>query len=267
MTSYDNHEVGLVGHALYERVASRLRAKIQAGEFAPGERLPTEQALSAAYAVSRPTVRSALAQLCDEGLVLKRQGLGSFVRPQRLHQTLARLETLGESIADQGATPRVKVLSSVFGQPPDLVRTALGLPDGAKTLHVRRLHSIGDEPIALVELCVAEDIGSRLSRRDVERRAFYELLPSRLGIPIGRAVQTVRAEAGDIEVGRLLKVPNGSCLLVCERVTFSEDDRPVIYALFRYRADRFEFRISLSPHVRKVDWLPPGLMPQTGASA
>jgi GntR family transcriptional regulator len=267
MTSSDNRSVEepIVGRSLYEQVAAGLRARIQSGQLASGQRLGAEQELAAEFSVSRPTIRSALAKLQDEGLVLKRQGLGSFVRPQRVHQTLGRLETLGESIAEQGGACRIRILSRVFGPPSEEVRSALALPTGAETLLFRRLHVVNEEPIALVLLSVAEALGSQLTRRDIETQTLYELLPSRLGIDIGRAVQSMRAEPADEPTAQALKIAVGSCLLVCERVTFSKDDQPVIHALFKYRADRFEFRIALAPHVRKVDWLPPGLMPLSGA--
>jgi GntR family transcriptional regulator len=268
MTSTDNRPLDepVVGRSLYERVAAELRARIQSGRLAPGQRLSAEADLAAEFSVSRPTVRSALARLADEGLVLKRRGLGSFVRPQRVHQTLGALQTLGESIADQG-TCRVEILSRVFEPPSEAVRTALGLPPGMRTLLVRRLHLVNEEPIALVLLSVAESVGARLLPHGIESQTLYELLPARLGIPIGQAVQSMRAEPADAHIARDLKVPVGACLLVCERVTFATDERPIIHALFHYRADRFEFRVSLSPHVRKVDWLPPGLVPLQGASA
>ena len=93
----------------------------------------------------------------------------------------------------------------------------------------------------------------------MEEHTFYELVSTRLGLAIGRAAQSIRAEAASETVARALHVGEGAPLLVCERVTFSDQDRPIVYALFNYRADRFEFRIGLSGHEWKVPWAAPGL--------
>src|SRR5581483_3649997 len=90
-----------MGQPLYERIADLIRAQIRSGILPSGHRLKGEQELAAEFKVSRPTIRGALAKLQLEGYLLKRQGLGSFVRPQRVRQALGRLETLNESMSEQ----------------------------------------------------------------------------------------------------------------------------------------------------------------------
>ncbi len=247
------------GQPLYAQLADRLRDDILAGRHAAGQRLPGEFELAHQFGASRPTVRAALALLQREGLVVKRHGLGSFVRLPRVRQTLARLETLDETIAEQGLTASTRVLAYRFEAPSGAVRAALATE--ADVLAVRRLHSTDDEPIALVDLFLPGHVGAHFSRRDVDVHAFYALLPARLGIVIGPATQTVRAEAASEDVARLLRIARGEPVLACERVTYAANGEPVIYALFRYRADRFEVRVSLSAHDWKVPWVAAGLAP------
>jgi GntR family transcriptional regulator len=137
---------------------------------------------------------------------------------------------------------------------------ALNLEAEDEVLLVRRLHIVQQEPIAHVLMCLPGHIGVHFSRRDLEQHALYELLPERLGVRIGPATQTVRAEAATPEIGVALHVPQGAPVLVCERVTCSDAYEPVIYALFHYRADLFEFRASLSAHEWRVPWSTPGLV-------
>ena len=79
---------------LYRRIHADLKAKIEAGAYSPGDRLPSELELTKLYGVSRITSRQALDLLCSEGLLVRRQGMGSFVAPPRVSQSLVRLTDL-----------------------------------------------------------------------------------------------------------------------------------------------------------------------------
>jgi GntR family transcriptional regulator len=249
-----------VSAPLYARAASILRQQILARQVAPGTRLPGEAALAQQLEVSRPTIRGALACLQREGLIVTRQGVGSFVVPQRVHQTLAHLETLDTTLAEQGLDAHTRVVAYEFIVPDPHFTAALNLAPEDEVLLVRRLHIVQQEPIAHVLMCLPSHIGVHFSRRDLEQQAVYELLPERLGIHIGPATQTVRAETASPEISRALHVAEGAPVLVCERVTCSDAYEPVIYARFHYRADLFEFRASLSAHDWRVPWSTPGLV-------
>lgn len=252
------------GAPLYARLAGQIREQILSGRFTSGQRLPTEEALGREGGVSRLTVRHALALLQRDGLIVKRQGLGSFVTPTRVRQVLARLETLDASIAEQGMVPSVRVLDYSFAAASQAAREALLLPKDGSVLFVRRVHHVGGEPIAHVEMSVPAEIGEHFSRRDVDEHTLYELLPSRLNLEIGSASQYLRAGAASPEVAENLHISPGSPVLLCERVTYAADRRPLIYTVFTYRADRFEFRVTLSGREKTVAWAAPGVVRPNG---
>src|SRR5579872_4095166 len=103
-----------VGSPLYTQVAQRLREQMLAGDLPAGSRLPGESVLAHTLAVSRPTIRGALSQLQREGLIVTRQGIGSFVLPRRVSQTMAHLETLDTTLAEQGLQPSTRVTEYLF---------------------------------------------------------------------------------------------------------------------------------------------------------
>jgi GntR family transcriptional regulator len=249
-----------VSAPLYARAASILREQILARELAPGGRLPAEASLAQQLDVSRPTIRGALACLQREGLIVTRQGVGSFVVPRRAHQTLAHLETLDTTLAEQGLEAHTRIVGYEFAVPDPRFSAALKLAADDEVLLVRRVHIVQQEPIAHVLMCLPSHIGVHFSRRDVEQHALYELLPQRLGIRIGPATQSVRAESANAEVSAALHVAEAAPVLVCERLTCSEAYEPVIFARFDYRADLFEFRATLSAHEWRVPWSTPGLV-------
>ena len=98
----------------YREIADALRERVVAGEFAAGRLLPSESALSATYDASRVTVRRALEQFSEEGLVDARQGFGWFVARPPIRQSLGRLATLEDQLAASGIRPERQMLDFAF---------------------------------------------------------------------------------------------------------------------------------------------------------
>jgi GntR family transcriptional regulator len=108
-------------------------------------------------------------------------------------------------------------------------------------LEARRVNLADGQPFARVTVWCPEDVGAGLSRSEVERAPFYELV----GVPIGSAIQTIGAVAADVADAELLAVPVGSPMLRCERVTRDRDEQPVLVSEFVFPAHRTEFVVEL----------------------
>jgi GntR family transcriptional regulator len=224
----------------YLAIADDLRDRVARGEFGAGRLLPSEAELSAAYDASRVTVRKALEALRDEGLVDARQGFGWFVAADPLRQSLGRLGTIESQLAESGLTPERRVLDFGFVAAPAWVAQSLGR---GTVLQVRRVNLADGEPFARVTVWCPEKLGSSLSRDEVERSPFYELLP----IELGGATQTIAAAAASASDADALEVPAGSPVLVCRRVTTSIDGKPVLVSEHVFPSHRTEFVVDL-PH-------------------
>jgi GntR family transcriptional regulator len=234
----------------YQAIADDLRIRIGAGEFAAGRLLPSESDLSASFAASRVTVRRALDVLRDEGLLDSRQGFGWFVASDPLRQSLAHLGTIESQLAAVGLDPVRRVIDFRFVAAPARVREVLGV---ATVLRVRRINLADGEPFALVTVWCPEQFGAGLSRADVERSPFYELI----GVELGGATQTIGAAAATAHDAELLGIPAGSPVLRCERVTRSGAGDPVLVSEHVFPAHLTEFVVDL-PHV-EVSMAPSGL--------
>jgi len=220
------------------QIADDLRARLGDGELAAGRVLPSEAELSAAYDASRVTVRRALESLKAEGLVDARQGFGWFVAADPLRQSLARLATIESQLEASGRVPERRVLDFAFVPAPPDVATVLGED---AVLRVRRLNLADGEPFALVTVWCPESLGSGLSRDEVARSPFYELLP----VELGGATQTIGAAAAGEKEAELLAVPVGSPVLVCRRVTTAASGRAVLLSEHVFPAHRTEFVVEL----------------------
>jgi GntR family transcriptional regulator len=223
----------------YRAIADDLRRRVESGELATGHLLPSESELSGAYEASRVTVRKALELLRDEGLIDSRQGFGWFVATDPVPQALGRLGTIEDQLEALGVQSERRITSFRFVAAPARVRQVLGVD---QVLEVRRINLADGQPFARVTVWCPDDLGSRLSRQDVEKAPFYELV----GVPIGGATQTIGAVVADRQDAELLAVPVGSPMLRCERVTRDTDDRPVLLSVFLFPAHRTEFVVELA---------------------
>ncbi len=222
----------------YQSIADDLRRQVSSGTLAAGRLLPSEADLGDTYGASRVTIRRALEVLRDEGLVAARQGFGWFVAVAPLRQSTARLGTIEGQLIESGIKPERHILEFAFeAASADISR----ILDTRDVLRVKRLNLADGEPFAVVTVWCRADLGQHLSRADVERSPFYELLD----IPLAKATQTIGADAATKDDARLLGVPTGSPILRCRRVTSDVQGKAVLVSEHLFAAHRTEFVVEL----------------------
>jgi GntR family transcriptional regulator len=234
----------------YLELAEILRARVATGALGPGGALPGELELAAEYGTSRVTLRRALNVLREERLVVSRRGAGWFAAVDPVRQPLGRVTTIEAAVEASGATPSRRILSFGFVAAPAVAAAALDLDRGSEVLRVDRLNLADDRPFALVVVYVRSDVGSDVSRADVERSPFYDLLPLR-GVALAGVHQTIGAEVADAETARLLDTDTGAPVLVSRRTTRDTAGTPILYSEHRAPADRttLEIEFPLQPGV------------------
>ena len=220
----------------YQEIADELRRRVRTASA--GSVLPSESELSTEFAASRVTVRRALETIRDEGLIAARQGFGWFVATEPVRQRLETLGTIEAQLEVSGKHAERRVLEFAFVAPPAHVRELL---DTDEVLRVKRVNLADGEPFAVVTVWCPADLGKGLSRDDVERRPFYELLD----VTLRGATPTIGADAADRADAALQRVPVGAPLLTCERVTTDAGGRPVLVSEHRFPAHRTEFVVEL----------------------
>lgn len=220
----------------YQQIAQTLRERIAA--VGRSHVLPSESDLSAEFGVSRVTIRRALETLREERLVESRQGFGWFSRGTPLQQRLTQLETIEQQLEERGLRPRRQIIEFAFVSAPAHVAEQLGTD---QVLRVKRINLADDEPFAVVTVWCPAELGQNLSRRDVERKPFYELL----GVSLRGATQTIGAASASADDAALLEVPVGSPVLRCERLTTSTSGEPILLSEHIFPAHRTEFVVDL----------------------
>lgn len=228
----------------YQEIAHDLRQAIASGQPAPGDVLPSESSLGSQHGASRVTIRKALELLRSEGLVESRQGFGWMVATEPVPQTLDALVSIERQLAGSGRDHDRRIIDFRFVDAPMTVRPVLG----DRVLEVRRISLVDGKPFGRVTVWCREDLGAGLSRDDVARSSFYDLLPE----PAVDAVQTIGAELVTAADAPLLQVPEGSAALVVRRTTNGATGRPLLMAEHVFPGHLTEFVAQL-PRARPGD--------------
>ncbi|MBX6342257.1 MAG: GntR family transcriptional regulator [Thermomicrobiaceae bacterium] len=231
---------------LYQQIAATLRREIAGGVFRHGQRLPSEDALCARFGVSRITVRAALDQLADEGLVWRQRGKGTFVAERPVEQQLIRLTDFVEDMAAAGLRPTSRVTH--LGEEPAApeVARALGLQPGARVVRLDRLRLADDQPIAFDVTYLPLRYGRLLDRDRLETETIYHQLETQYGIPVVSGTFILGASKATPELASLLEVERGAPLLVMQRTSYTEGADPIYVQRRYYRADRVRYRLELT---------------------
>ncbi len=213
---------------LYRQIRDRLLHSLQAGEWRPGEAIPSEFELAARYGVSQGTVRKAIDALAAENLLVRRQGRGTFVASH--HEARAQFRFL-RLRPDEGEPrqPTSRFLDCRRLRAPVEIARALELKAGDSVVTIRRLLEFDGEPTVLEEIWLpgATFRGLTAERLTAYSGPLYALLETEFGTRMIRASERVRAVAAGETEAAALRVPTGTPLLLVERVSQTYGDRPV----------------------------------------
>jgi GntR family transcriptional regulator len=211
-----------------------LRTRIDAGEWGPGEQLPSETELAARYGVARMTIRQAVGALATEGNVVRRQGLGTFAadRPTRSAELLL---SFTEEMRGQGHEVQTRLINAAVEQPPPAARTALLLGQSAAAVTVRRVRLVDGCPIVVQNSWLPYARFAGLDANPLLDGSLYAMLEARYGVRIVRARQAfTAASAGDADASALDLKPDEPVLRIA-RTTYDSSNLAVEYAMSAMR--------------------------------
>lgn len=216
--------------------------KLAKHELEPGARLPSERAMMDAYGVSRITVRAAIGRLVTEGHLVRVPAKGTFVADAAVQSTL-HLASFTQEMEAQGHTPSTVVLAAELAVAPEGTAEALGLPQGAEAIHLRRLRLADGRPVSVDDAWYHPEHAEGLLDIDLTG-SVYKALGAQFGHQIDRARQTVRAEGAPAEVGTLLGTGTGAPVLIFDRTSYS-GELAIEHTRSWYRSDRYSLHMEV----------------------
>lgn len=233
--------------SLYAQIVDNLLERIESGELVPGDRLPSERDLSETLGVNRLTLRRALRVLESRGLLLRRQGAGTYIAAPKIERPAGRLVSFTRGMQQRGLIPGAKMI--LFEERP-LERAAadeLALPIGSPAYVIHRLRLLNQEPVLLERYVIPARRFPGLGKHDLVTRSMYEVMQTEYGVVVGRARQSLEPVVAAAYEAELLCVRPGAPLMLERRLSFDQDGRPVEQGKDLYRGDRFRFVTEMAP--------------------
>jgi len=208
-----------------------LRMRLGAGEWAAGERLPSETELAARYGVARMTIRQAVGALAAEGAVIRRQGLGTFAADRRPTRTADLLLSFTEEMRRQGRQVETRLIEAAVEQPPPAAREGLQLGPSAAAVTVRRVRLVDGSPVVVQNSWLPYARFAGLDADPLLDGSLYAMLEARYGVQIVRARQAITAAAAGEADGAALGLPPGEPVLRITRTTYDSSNRIIEFAM------------------------------------
>jgi GntR family transcriptional regulator len=237
--------------ARYRAIAADLAAKIRDGHYAPGEALPAQRELSAAYGVTLMTLRQALRELDAEGLIVQRPGKGTFVAPPHLAYQLGSLRSFADDLREQGHEVRTTVIAREQCRVPPRIAARLRVRESETALRLERVRAFAGRRAIHQVSWVREPPAGQLRDVDFSTTSLYAALAD-AAVVVARAAETIRPEVLGADVARHLDEDEGAPVLVSERITHGPDgtalvaDRATILgSMMQITADRAATGLSL----------------------
>ena len=202
---------------LTARIRHDIQQHIVSGEWRPGMRIPFEHQLSAQYGCSRMTVNKALSSLAEDGLIVRRRKAGSFVAAPVVDQAVMEIQDFATQAARLSLAYEHEITGRTLRRLDAATAKAVGLPGGAKVVHVLCRHVIGGQPAAFEDRMI-----SLAAVPDAASEPFAAQPPGTWllqRVPWSQAEHTLRARRADAALARLLDVDLGEACLLLRRRT------------------------------------------------
>ncbi|GAA0595428.1 GntR family transcriptional regulator [Kribbella sandramycini] len=228
---------------LYHQLAEQLTAAVNEGTLRPGDPFENEIAMSDRLGLSRPTVRRAISELVNKGLLVRRRGIGTTVANRMVHRK-AELTSLYDDLIREGRTPRTDVLALTFDAHDERAAEMLGLPANTPLVSIVRLRYAGDQPLAILRNWLPPALDD-LTVDDLVRDGLYAVLRAR-GIRPTVARQRIGARNATAEERRTLHMSKAEPLVTMTRSAYDADGAPVEYGSHCYRADQYSVDVLVS---------------------
>ncbi len=233
--------------SMYAQLASYIKHQIRLGVFKPHDKMVTETELCEMLGISRTTVRLAMNQLLDEGLIVRYRGKGSFIAEDKIRRRLNNMYNFSESMREEGVNPSSVVLKSQIIEADEVTAKKLQLPPHQKKVfELTRIRCGDGHPLLLETTRIPYNLCEGIENIQFENTSLYNTLSNQFGLNIYHAVETIEAILIDRSAAIHLqcdkKVMPGYQI---ERISHLESGYIFEYTTSVTRADKCSFKLDL----------------------
>jgi GntR family transcriptional regulator len=226
---------------IFKQISEALRNEIEKGVLVQGDVIPSENMLSASLKVSRMTVRAAVGQLVQQGLLVRQQGRGTAVarRPITKSANVTGFMSFSEEMRARGLKPSSQIIEFTDKIADSAIAAQLGLPSGAHVIYLERVRLANGEPMALERCHLPYARFAGLTKFDLTKRSLYDVLEMEFNTRPESCEETVEAMVLDATDAQLLSVKRGMPALRVQRITRDVRGNLIEAEQTTFRADRY----------------------------
>lgn len=233
----------------YFQLKKILAQEISTGRWAPDDQIPSEPEICQHFGVSRTTVRQALAELENEGVIRREKGRGTFVdHPYPESWFLQSSQGFYDEAQRRGHEIASRVIRREIAELPSFAAEALGVEVGSDGVILERLRSIDGRVVMYVVNYLIESLAPAIMTADLVNGSLYRALAENAGLVMAGGRRVVEAVTAEDELADLLEVEAGSPLLFVESVAWDESHSPVEFYRAWHRADRTKIEVQVLNH-------------------
>ncbi|MEL7566967.1 MAG: GntR family transcriptional regulator [Dehalobacterium sp.] len=229
---------------LYLQLANIIEGSITSGEYKQGEKLPSEQELIKTFSVSRVTVRQTMNYLAAKDIIIRKQGLGTFVNKPIINDSIDHLLGFYPSLLRRGIQPEIKNIEYKVISPILLVKELLKLPDEEKIVKLIRQYLLDGKPFLVAEIYIPHFIAKKWTEKEINMSSTLNLI-NNAGYKISHSNLTILSKVAKGKTANFLDLIKGSPVLELKRLTFSTENIPVEYVITSYRGDAYEISTTI----------------------
>ncbi|MBQ2259410.1 MAG: GntR family transcriptional regulator [Spirochaetales bacterium] len=229
---------------LYYQLEIILKDRIMGGEFSNGDIFPCERELMAYYGVSRITVRQALANLNNAGLIEAHPGIGTVVVFDKINEQLTKVKSFSEEMREHGMEMNTSESECTYAVPPVEIASALGLSMGEQCFCLARVRCADSTPVVYSLTYVSSKWGLE-AEPALYDESLYAYMENKKGIAITGAKDTFEAVASDVEIAKRIQIRLGSPVLKRTRISYVNDKEIFEFTVCWYRADKYKYTVEL----------------------
>lgn len=231
---------------LYYQLKNIIKEQIENGYLKPGDTVPPERILAESYEVSRPTIRKALSELVNEGLLNRKKGKGTFVsEPNFEFSFVQKLMTFYDDMVTKGFEPKTRVITKKLKEANEDLAGKLSISAGNKIIFIKRVRFIKGEPIVIVNNHLPYHLCQEIMSTNLSDKSLYNSMAEKCNLVNYRAEMIIRPAVANHFDSKLLGIDTGEPIHHIKTISYTEDNIPMDYFESRFRGDRGEIKVNL----------------------
>lgn len=227
---------------LYAQIVEQLHQDIEHGMFNQNGRLPTEEELSSKYGVSRITIRRAVDELVNQGLVEKKQGKGTFVTKPKYSRNIRRLSGFTQMCEQMGVVPGGRMLDNRLIAADEKTAKKLGVAPGSDIIYIHRLRYANNEPVIIERNYFPPKYAELLQRR-FDNESLFAYLKEHMGVICKESEKLIELCHVTGEEAKMLDVKRGDYMMFVKSTAYDQNREPIYVGVQIINGERFSLNV------------------------